>query len=100
MDGARPVMRPVGQASPQGHRVCVGGGRGRTGGNEGVLQDWLWERGDRKAEIQGSYGTQFSGSQPPSLRTGKKDGVRNMERETDTGKREAGGRGGGRKRDY
>ena len=53
MDGARPVMRPVGQASPQGHCVC-GGGRGRTGGNEGVLQDWLWERGDRKAEIQGS----------------------------------------------
>lgn len=108
MDGARPVERPAGQAGPQGHRVCWGVG-GRTGGNEGVLQDWLWERGDCKAEIQGtelvnhhyaSYGTQFSGSQPPSLRTGKKDGVRNMERETDTGKREAGGRGGGRKRDY
>ena len=72
-----------------------------------MLQDWLWERDDRKAEIQGSelvnhhyasYGTPFSGSQPPSLRTGKKDRVRNMERETDTGKREAGGREGGRKR--
>lgn len=72
-----------------------------------MLQDWLWERGNRKAEIQGSelvnhhyasYGTQFPGSQPPSLRTGKKDGVRNMGGETDTGKREAGGREGGRKR--
>lgn len=51
-----------------------------------MLQDWLWERGNRKAEIQGSelvnhhyvsYGTQFP-VPAPSLRTGKKDGVRNM----------------------
>ena len=91
MDGVRPVARPAGQAGLQGHRVCVcvcvcvcG-----TGGNEGVLQDWLWERDDRKAEIQGSelvnhhyasYGTPFSGSQPPSLRTGKKDRVRKIGR--------------------